>query len=291
MSPRSHLEPATAAADRALARMALLTGQLIRDERRRRRWSLAAVAGRAGHSPAHVAQIEAGKPASLESYARLITALDLEPTLGATDPRRRPDRRLDEDFVHAAMGEVQAKRLQAAGFQVRVDEPYQHYQFAGRADVVAWDPARRALLHIENRTRFPNVQEALGSFGAKRAYLGRILAERFEVRGGWRSETHVIAALWTSEVIHVLRSRRATFDAACGDRPAALRAWWDGDVGGVREASSTLVLFDPSLRVREGFRFAVVAEATRPRYRGYAEAAAAIRSEAGAADRVPAACR
>ncbi len=60
--------------------------------------------------------------------------------------------------MHAAMGEAGAAHLRTLGFAVRLDEPFQHYQFAGRGDVVAWSVERAALLHLENRTAFPNLQ-------------------------------------------------------------------------------------------------------------------------------------
>jgi hypothetical protein len=44
----------------------------------------------------------------------------------------------------------------------------QFYQFAGRADVVAWNVEERALLHIEIRTRFPDLQEMAGSTSVSR---------------------------------------------------------------------------------------------------------------------------
>ncbi|HEX5828719.1 MAG TPA: hypothetical protein VFY23_14425 [Candidatus Limnocylindrales bacterium] len=62
-----------------------------------------------------------------------------------------------QDLVHAAMGELEARALQRPGRTIAIGEPYQHYQFAGRADLLAWDA--EDLLHIENRTRFPNLQE------------------------------------------------------------------------------------------------------------------------------------
>lgn len=258
--------------------MAFAAGQVIREARLRAGWSLGNLAARAGISPAHLTQIEAGKPASLESYARVATSLSLRPDLLLADPRGSKRSGDGEDFVHAAMGEVEARRLQPRGFEVAIDEPYQHYQFAGRADVAAWDREARALLHIENRTRFPNVQEALGSYGAKRAYLGRVLAERLGIRGGWTSETHVIAGLWSSEVIHVLRIRHATFRVTCPDSNDAFDAWWAGDPANLRGVTSSLVLLDPAPGVRDGFRTTAVSDATRPRYRGYADAVERLRA-------------
>lgn len=257
--------------------MASGIGEQLREVRLQRRWSLATVAARAGISVAHLCQIEAGKPASLESYARVAVALDRRPELDLIDPRQRSAVRRDEDFVHAAMAEVEASRLGSFGFGLAIDEPYQHYQFAGRADVVAWDLEARALLHIENRTRFPNVQESLGSYASKRAYLGPVLAERLGLRTGWRTETHVIAALWSSEVLHVLRQREATFRAACPDGVDPVRAWWDGHPPGPGSTSS-LILLDPAPGVRAAFRIGEPTAATRPRHRGYAEAAAALRA-------------
>ena len=125
--------------------------------------------------------------------------------------------------MHAAMGEAEASHLRSRGHEVLLDEPYQHYQFAGRADVLAIDRQRKALLHIENRTRFPDLQAFAGSYNAKRAYLAPDLARRLGVDGGFRSVTHVVAGLWSSEVLHVVRLRPASFAAVCPDPTHALR--------------------------------------------------------------------
>jgi transcriptional regulator with XRE-family HTH domain len=238
------------------------------------------LAQHAGVSAAVIAHIETGHPASLETYARLSTALGLRLELALVDPRRRTRPSREADLVHAAMGEAEARQLRAHGFEVGLDVPYQHYQFAGRADLLAWDLERRALLHIENRTRFPNLQETFGSYNAKRAYLAADVAERIGLGGGWRSETHVIVALWSAEVLHSLRLRTASFEAVCPDPLDAFAAWWSGEPPASGDAS-TFVVFDPdpgppSARRR---RFTGLAQALRaePRYRDYAEAAQALR--------------
>ena len=79
------------------------------------------------------------------------------------------------------MSELEAGHLRRLAFPVGVDEPYQHFQFAGRADVAAWDIGRRALLHLENRTRNPDFQEAAGSYNGKRAYLAASIGGRVGV--------------------------------------------------------------------------------------------------------------
>jgi hypothetical protein len=111
---------------------------------------------RSGLSGAAIQLLEAGRPGSVEAYARVATALNLRPELHLEEGRRNAAVRA-QDPVHAWMGDAQAAHLQALGASVAIDEPYQHFQFAGRADVAAWSSERRALLHIENRTRFPNI--------------------------------------------------------------------------------------------------------------------------------------
>lgn len=175
------------------------------------------------------------------------------------------------------MAERQAAHFRALGCQVLIDEPYQHYQFAGRADLAAWHPGRRALLHVENRSRFPNLQEAAGSWNGKRAYLFPSLVTRLGLEPP-RSVTHAMVALWSAEVIHVIRIREQTFRSLCPDAPDAFEAWWAGEppVAGLR---STLVLFDPC--VPEGSRMRPFVgldrvPAVRPRHRGYREAVKAL---------------
>ena len=173
------------------------------------------------------------------------------------------------------MGEFEARRFRPLVNGVGLDEPYQHFQFAGRADFVAWrlDPA--ALLHIENRTRFPDFQEMAGSFNAKRAYLGQALAQRLGVRT-WRSETHVIAALWSAEALHAIRLRTESFRSLCPYPTDGFAAWWEGravDAG----VSTVLVVMDPLASARQR-QWVGLDEAlkVRPRHRGYADVAAKL---------------
>lgn len=228
-------------------------------------------------SPAQVQLLESGKPVSLELFTRVSMALDLRPELHAVDPRwRRRAGQATQDFVHAAMGELEAAGLTRHGFHVAIDEPYQPYQFAGRADVVAWDVARRALLHIENRTAFPNVQEALGSYGAKRAYLAGVLAERFLAQErGWASVTHCVVALWSAEVLHAVRLRTETFRSACPDDAASLLGWWSGNPPATGSVTSTFVVLDPAPEPSRRGMFGTLHDALRvkPRYRDDADAA------------------
>jgi len=282
MSPHRRPEQMSPAAHAALTRMAVDGGQQLREERIRRGWTMREVASRAGTAIAVAQRVESGDVATLESYARIGTALGLRPELAFADSRDRrgtgPRTHDAEDFVHAAMGEIEARALHGPGRTIAIDEPYQHYQFAGRADVLVWD--RENLLHIENRTRFPNIQEAAGAYNAKRRYLAGSLAERLDIGPrGWRSVTHVMACLWSSEILHVLRLRHASFTALCPDPADSLAEWLAGTTP-KEGTNSTLILLDPA--VPFGSRRRTIApfdEPPRldPRYRSYADAADLLR--------------
>ena len=251
---------------------------MIVEARVARGWSIRRLASEACLSPAAVYAVEAGRPASVETYVRLAIALGLQPAIALDDRRRRPVRSRDEDPVHAAMTEAIADRMHERGLQVATDEPYQHFQFAGRADLVAWDPAASALLHCEQRTRLPNVQDTAGTFNAKRAYLADALAARLGIRGGFRNVTHVLVLLWSSEVLHTLRLRRETFRTLARDGAAPFEGWWTGTPpDGLR---TSLVVFDPLPGGRSDRRRWIDLERSltvRPRYTGYAHALRELR--------------
>jgi len=276
MSPASFVAPPPAAIRAALVALAVEVGQAIGEARVGRGWSRARLAEAAGVSRSLVYLVERGEPASIEAYVRLASALRVRLDARLIDPRRRAGLSVAGDPVHSAMGEVEATRLRTRGLEVAIDEPYQHFQFAGRADLLAWDRDRQALLHIENRTRFPDIQEAAGSFNAKRAYLPEAFGARVGVRR-WASVTHVMAMLWSAEVLHVLRLRRQTFRALCPDGSEAFAAWWSGPER--RSGTwSTFVLFDPGASSRQRRWVGLDAlEGLRPRHRGYADAVDTLR--------------
>ncbi len=269
--------PRSDAAAAAVGRLRLEIGIAVRNERRGRGLTLRQLAESAGVDPSTIHNVEVGEPASLEVLQRVAIALRLDLRIEIASNRRAGLARV-EDPVHAAMGDIEAAHFQKLGLRTNLDVPFQHYQHAGRADFLAWSAEPARLLHLENRTRFPNTQEALGSFNAKRAYLGPELAARLGI-GRWQQETHVIVALWSSEVLHPLRLRNATWRAACPDS-GAFEAWWLGEppASGVR---SELVVWDPLEGIRRDRRRWVGLSdvaTVRPRYRGYGETLSALRA-------------
>jgi transcriptional regulator with XRE-family HTH domain len=272
------------ASERMAIQLAGHLGVLARDERLRRGWPLRVVAARAGLSISFVHAVEHGRPAGLAAYAAIAAALGLEPEFDLVDPRRRAKVVRREDPVHAAMGEALAQQLRMLGLEIALDDPFQHYQFAGRADLLAWSVERRALLHVENRTRFPNIQEAFGSYNVKRRYLPALAADRLGLRGGWDVVTNVMVALWSSEILHDLRLHPSSFRAVCPGLVDPFATWWRGALPPVGGVTSSMVLFDPIGGGRSDRRRFVgldQAGTVRGRYRGYADALEAIRAVAG----------
>jgi transcriptional regulator with XRE-family HTH domain len=250
-------------------------GQAIRDERHRR-LTMRDLAARARVSASTVNNVESGRRVSFEVYARLAVALGLPLQVSIDDGRARTARERS-DMVHSAMAEVEVAMLSRHAFRLAVDEPYQHFHFAGRADLLAWTTAPAALLHIENRTRFPDIGETAGSFNAKCRYLPAVLAQRLGIRA-WAAETHAIVGLWSSEVIHAVRAREATFRTLCPDDEGALLGWFSGQVPRA-EVVRCFALLDPVAHGRQ--RSVVGLEAllngVRPRFRDYREAAERLR--------------
>lgn len=267
--PRRAGQPATRAADALASRLALSLGTALGDERRRRGIGTRQLAAKARLSPASINALEAGRRLSLDAYARVAVALGVP--LDLVVDRRRT--RAATDLVHAALGEYEARRLRATGVHVAIDHPYQHYQFAGRADVLAWSEQPAAMLHIENRTRFPDLQQAAGSYNAKRQYLARVVAEQLGI-GPFSSQTHVMVCLWSAEVMRSLRERQASFRALCPDGITSWEAWLSGRPP-IEGVSSSLVLLDPFAKGRRAAWVGLddALRGTRPRIRGYPEAA------------------
>ncbi len=230
------------------------------------------LAARAAVSSSTIHKIENGARASIGMYVRVAKALDREFACQLVDPTGRRDAvRDDADIVHAAMGELEVATLRSHGFRTGLDEPWQHYHFAGRADVLGWDTALSALLRIENRTRFPDVQDSIGRFKNEQRYLVTALWRPLGFERLPRTELHVMVGLWSAEVLRVLRQRPET-SVPLPTRPSRLRM--DGGRGrrgrrGPRSCCST-----PSRPAGGDVHTSGGGASQRPTaFRGYADAA------------------
>ena len=197
-------------------------------------------------------------------------ALGLRVDLTFEDPRAKSRVPRSQDPVHAAVVELLAARYAGQSRIVAVDEPFQHYQFAGRADLAVVDPAGPDLLHHEVKTAIPNVGELAGAWNVKRQYLARVLAERHASRGGFRSITHVLTIAWTAECLRVVRLREATIRALGPDTTEAFAAWWEGGRPRAPGTTSTVILLDPVDRPRASAWVGLEdARTIRPRHADY----------------------
>ena len=248
-------------------------GIAIRTVRQSRGWTVKGVADAAALSRSAVARLEAGHPGGLMTYLRVADVLGLRLTWELEALATTLEA---EDAVHAVMGEVQARRFGTGKRQVLIDEPYQHFRFAGRGDLVVVDRRGRALEHSENKTRIVNVGELSGSFNAKCLWLAGHVAERSGLRR-FTSETHVLVLLWSEEVLAVARSLGRTLHSLGPQGTEPFAAWWDGmPLPGVHRS---LVVFDPVDRGTSQRQWVGLDEALemRPRYRGYVDALAELR--------------
>ncbi len=272
MSPFRTVQPATPAVLARATAICAALGAQVRAARVRRRWTTERLALEAGTSRSLVYLVERGDTTTIETYARFGSALGLRLEVSLEDPRTKARPGRAEDPVHAAIVEVLAARYAAQGRLVGADEPFQHFQFAGRADVTATDPVGPDLLHHEVKTAIPNLGELAGAWNVKRQYLAQALADRHAIPGGFRSVTHVLTIAWTADCLHVLRLRGATIRSLGPDAPDAFARWWDGARPVATGITSTVVVFDPVERPRAP-AWAPVDDlgALRPRHRGYAD--------------------
>ena len=272
MSRFPQVAPATPAVLARVTATCAALGVQVRAGRVRRRWTTKRLAAEAGISRTLVYLVERGEPTTMGTYARLGAALGLRLEASLEDARGsvRPGRA--EDPVHAAIVETLARRYASQGLLVAADEPFQHYQFAGRADVIAVDPAGPDLLHHEVKTAIPNVGELAGAWNVKRQYLAASIAQRHGAQGGFRSVTHVLTIAWTAECLRVLRLRESTIGSLGPDAPNAFSRWWEGAGPVLTGVTSTVVIFDPIDRPRAP-AWASMGDlgAVRPRYRDYAD--------------------
>lgn len=150
--------------------LSLLRVRLRRDERQ------ADVAARAGVGTSTYSEIERGllDGVTLRTLRRVCGALEVRLDLL---PRWRGgdlDRLLHGR--HAAMGSILAARLRGEGWEIAPEVSFNVYGERGIIDLLAWHPARRALLVIELKTELVDPNELLGTMD-RRLRLARRIAE------------------------------------------------------------------------------------------------------------------
>lgn len=278
MSPFRTVEPATPAVLARTTAIQAAAGDRIRAVRRRRRWSVDRLARAAGISRSLVYLVERGEGTTIATYARIGTVLGMRVDLLLDDDRAPTRSERAVDPVHAAMVELLAARYAERGRWVGTDEPFQHFQFAGRADLAVIDPTGPDLLHHEVKTAIPNVGELAGAWNVKRQYLAGALAARYGYAAGFRTVTHVLTLAWTGECLRVLRLRAATICSLAPDDTIAFEAWWARTPPVRTGTIATAILLDPIARPRATPWIGLDGAPTcRPRHAAYAGLLDALR--------------
>jgi transcriptional regulator with XRE-family HTH domain len=162
----------------------------IRFLRRRAGWRQVDLAAHAGTSREMVSRIERGRIEGLT-----LRSLDtIAATLGGSlyiEVRWRGEQ-LDRlmDAAHAAVQEMAVGHLREVSWRVEVEVSFNWYGERGRVDAVAFHSDTRALLVVEVKVRFGDIQDTLGKLDVK-TRLGRQLARQL----GWPEPARVIPCL------------------------------------------------------------------------------------------------
>jgi transcriptional regulator with XRE-family HTH domain len=206
-------------------------GSAIRAVRLRRGMTQEQLAVLAGVSRSIESLIERGRceETSVRTVRRIASILGVSVTLTARWRGAEMAKLLDE--AHAALVGSVAERLTAAGWAVRPEHTFSIWGERGSIDVLAWDPASRALLCVECKTKLPDVQDVLSTMDRKRR-LAREMARLEGWEPGFVGSVLILPdETWAR---NALRRHGAVFDAALPARTVEVRRWLDRPSGDLR---------------------------------------------------------
>lgn len=156
-------------------------GQIYRAIRQRKGWRQVDLGARAGVSASLVARIERGAVGSIPVDKLRRVAIALGARLDTTIRWSGADLGRLLNARHAAMHEAMATFMSNLdGWQFEPEVSFSIYGERGVIDVLAWHPARRALLVIELKTEVVDVSDLLATMDRRRRLAWQIARER-----GW----------------------------------------------------------------------------------------------------------
>jgi transcriptional regulator with XRE-family HTH domain len=212
-------------------------GSAIRVVRHKRGWRQRDLAERAGVSDATVSRIERGHldTLSLVTLRRVASALDVRVDLFARWRAGDLDRLLNAR--HSALHDAVAIWFRAAfpEWELAPEVSFGISGERGVIDIVAWHPARRALLIIELKTDIADVNELVGTFDRKRRLARKVVEER-----GWIPKTvsgWVIVAPGRTNRARIA-AHGAMLRAAFPSDGRSIRAWLADPVGSISALST-----------------------------------------------------
>jgi transcriptional regulator with XRE-family HTH domain len=201
----------------------LKVGAVVRAVRRRRGLRQRDVAVLAGVSQWAISLVERGQleQLPLRAICRVCSALEIGMPFA---PRWRGGElpRL-MDARHAALVEKVVASLAPLGWEVTVEYTFSRFGENGAVDVVGWRAAERALLLVEVKSEFDNLQNMLSVLDRKT----RLVPALLEPERGWRAA--VVGAILVMPDRSTFRDGiarfQATFAAALPSRNVEIRRW------------------------------------------------------------------
>jgi transcriptional regulator with XRE-family HTH domain len=207
-------------------------GRVVRDVRISRNLRQEDVAKKAGTSCESVSRLERGlvDGMTVGTLRAISKAMDMPSIVSIWWRGPEIDRLRDKD--HAQLVEAVATLLVEAGWRFEPEYTSNFYGDRGSVDVLAWHPARRALLIGEVKTKIWDLQDMLTALGTKERLVPMMVARD----RGWRAESVgvVLAMPEVSTHRHHIEEHGATFAAAFPDRQVRVRHWIGDPSGDLR---------------------------------------------------------
>jgi hypothetical protein len=126
------------------------------------------------------------------------------------------------DARHARLVQMVVARLTSLGWQVRPECTFSIWGERGAVDVLAWHPARRAVLCVEVKSKLADLQDLLSAMDRKRR-----LAPTIARAEGWRPLLvgSVLVVPGESWARHAVKRFDAVLGAALPDRTSEVHTW------------------------------------------------------------------
>jgi hypothetical protein len=126
------------------------------------------------------------------------------------------------DERHARLVQMVVARLTSLGWQVRPEYTFSVWGERGAVDVLAWHPARRAVLCVEVKTKLADLQDLLSTMDRKRRLAPSVVRAE-----GWRPLLvgSVLVVPGESWARHAVTRFDAVLTAALPGRTSDVHAW------------------------------------------------------------------
>jgi transcriptional regulator with XRE-family HTH domain len=197
-------------------------GRSIRALRRRQRLRQSDVATRARVSQNTVSRIELGRVGRIpfSTLHAIGEAVDAEVELTVRWHSEGLDRLLDQ--AHAAIVDVVVRRLQALGYDVRVEVSFSIGRERGSIDILALHPGCGVVIVGEVKSVVPDIQSMIFSLDRKARLGGTVAAEQ-----GWSplGVTRILFVAESRTSRRRVRMHEALFAAAFPVQGRGVLAW------------------------------------------------------------------